>query len=95
MTDYRIVCTVQTGGTSHGHITAVETESNASSPSTRLTVRDVYHRMDSGHTFYTYGGGLRAPVQKWRCSCGTSTLRSGPDATTENNLDSLRSCRQG
>lgn len=92
MTNYRIVCTEQTGGTPHGHITAVGIEPTPGSADRRLTVREVYGLMDRGHSFYTYGGGQRASVEKWTC-CGIATLRSGSDATPANNLDSLRLCQ--
>ena len=53
--------------------------------------------MDQGDTFYTYGEQSRktARVEKGNCPvCRMfSTLRSTPDATTDNNLDSLPSCK--
>ncbi|WP_409496234.1 DUF3892 domain-containing protein [Amycolatopsis sp. cmx-11-12] len=92
MTDYRIVCTDQTGCTTGGHITAVGTGADANSASQRFTVQQVYNLMNNGNTFHTYGAGRRADVHKWDCACGVGTLRSSADSTTANNLDNLRIC---
>jgi len=92
VTAYRIVCTNQTGCSAAGHIIGVGTGSDAGWTA-QWTVGEVYRAMQSGHTFYTYGGGARASVKPYNCACGNGSLRSGADATTANNLDSLNLCR--
>jgi hypothetical protein len=57
------------------------------------TVQQVWDAMNRGDRFFTYGGGRWATVNAYRCGCGLGSLRSGPDATTANNLDSLNLCR--
>jgi uncharacterized protein DUF3892 len=92
MTDYRITCTNQTGCTTGGHITSVGTGGDAGWDR-QWTVQDVYNAMNRGDRFFTFGGGAWATVNPYRCGCGLGTLRSGADATTANNLDSLVLCR--
>lgn len=90
--DYRIVCTNQTGCTASGHIVSVGTGSDAGWDK-QWTVQEVYAAMRLGHKFWTFGGGLWATVRPYDCPCGRGTLRSGADATTANNLDSLNLCK--
>lgn len=92
MTEYRIVCTNQTGCTTGGHIISVGTGSDTGW-SQQWTVQQVYNAMNRGDRFYTYGGGKWASVHAFRCLCGRDTLRSGADATTANNLDHLNLCQ--
>lgn len=92
MINYRIVCTNQTDCTTDGHIISVGTGTD-SGWDQQWTVQQVYDAMNVGHQFFTYGGGLWATVQPYRCGCGRGSLRSGPDGTTANNLDSLNLCR--
>jgi Protein of unknown function (DUF3892) len=94
MSSRQIICTDQTGCSQSGHITAVGLDDTGSDKaSERLTVSEVYSAMDRGDIFYTWGGGKVALVHKYKCGCGLATLRSAADATTLNNLDSLRLCR--
>lgn len=93
MSSYEIVCTDQTDCSHNGHIVGVGTGPDRSKADQRWTVRQVWDAMDSGHTFYTYGGGKVALVHKYHCACGVGSLRSAPDATVENNLDYIRLCR--
>lgn len=95
MSDYRIVCTNQTGCTTGGHIVGVGTGSDAGWDRqwTLQQVYDAMNAMNMGDRFLTYGGGLWAEVEPYHCKCGLWTLRSGPDATTANNLDTLNLCR--
>jgi hypothetical protein len=94
--DYRIICTHQEPSSipGHGHIVRVGTGNSSRSYDRIWTVAEVYSAMDVGHRFLTYGeqSGKWALVQKYRC-CHRDTLRSAPDAVTDNNLDSLPSCR--
>src|SRR5690348_7152970 len=92
MSAIRIVCTEQTGCSTGGHILAVGTGDDSSRANGRWTVAEVWSAIDTGQTFYTYGGGKVALVNKYRCGCGLRSLRSAADATTLNNLDSLRLC---
>jgi hypothetical protein len=84
---FQITCTEQTGNVHTGHITGVGVYGG-----TRWTVDEVWASIDRGTVFYTYGGGRRATVHKYNCPCGRRSLRSGADATTANNLDSLSLC---
>jgi hypothetical protein len=90
--DYRIVCTNQTGCSQGGHIISVGTGSDQGWDR-QWSVQDVWNAMSAGHRFFTFGGGKWATVHSFRCGCGLGTLRSGADATTANNLDSLTLCR--
>jgi hypothetical protein len=88
----RIVCTEQTPSCPSGHIVAVGVTDGQDVAGDYMTVAQVYAAMGRREKFYTYGGGLWATVQPYDCRCGRGSLRSGADATTANNLDSLRLC---
>jgi hypothetical protein len=98
MATYRIVCTEQQPASqppSHAHIVAVGVGTDPNSASERLTLYQVITAMDQGHHFYTQGmqTGKTAWVEKYYCSyCRQYHIRSAPDATRDNNLDSLRYC---
>lgn len=98
MTDYRIVCTKQepvSQPPSHAHIVAVGIGNDPSRATERLTLAEVIKKMKEGHRFYTYGSrtGKSAWVESYYCnSCKREHIRSKPDSTTDNNLDSLRYC---
>lgn len=92
MSRYHVVCTEQTECRQGGHILAVGTGSDRNRANERWTVRDVWGALDSGDTFYTEANGRTASVEKYSCPCGRGSLRSSADATTANNLDSLRIC---
>lgn len=92
MSAYRIVCTDQTGCSQGGHITGVGTGADPDAAGQSWSVQQVWDAIDRGHTFYTYANGRQASVHKLHCGCGRGSLRSGADATTANNLDSLRLC---
>ena len=92
MSDYRIICTNQTDCSTGGHIISVGTGDHTGWDR-QWTVQQVYNAMNAGHRFFTYGGGKWATVHDYRCGCGLGSLRSGADATTVNNLDSLNLCR--
>lgn len=97
---YRIVCTEQEPlyrPTAHAHIVAVGTGSDPDRATTRWTREEVVYAIDvQGQTFYTLGKytGKVAYVETVACpdGCGTRIIRSRADATTDNNLDSLRRC---
>jgi len=96
--NYQIVCTEQEPATNppqHAHIVAdgVGTDPNAANQ--RFTLSQVISMIDSGDRFFTHGvnTGKSAWVEKYYCSsCRANHIRSSPDATTDNNLDSLRYC---
>ena len=94
MSDYRIVCTEQKKPTHHNHIMGVGTGDDPSKASQRWTVQEVRDAIARGHRFYTVGlrSGKVAFVERFDCSCGVKTIRSRPDAVTDNNLDNLRTC---
>ncbi len=102
MTQYRIVCTDQSDPPAygHGHILGVGlTDAKAGPASDKATMKEtvkevreniLYHRNE----YYTYSAstGKWATVATFDCSCGVRTIRSGPDAVMDNNLDRLRLC---
>jgi hypothetical protein len=58
-------------------------------------VLEVYEALDRNDTFYTYGPQSKkvALVEKFRCQPHNfDTLRTEPDALTDNNLDNLPRC---
>lgn len=94
--DYRVVCTAQSewGRPGHGHIEAVGTGVQSASWAFQWSVNDVLQAMAAGHRFYTISqssDGL-AWIHPFDCSCGLQTIRSGPDAAPDNNLDALPQC---
>jgi len=93
MSTYRVVCTEQTNCSQSGHIVGVGTGVNADKANASWTVQEVWTAIGQGDRFYTEVDGFEADVQIYRCPCGHGSLKSDPDATTANNLDSLRLCR--
>lgn len=93
MSSIRVVCTEQTGCSQRGHIVGVGTGTDTAAADQSWTVQQVWEAMDRGHVFYTWANGYTATVHKYWCPCGRQTLCSSADATTANNLDSLRLCR--
>jgi Protein of unknown function (DUF3892) len=98
MADYQIVCVVhQTTRTlvgTHDHIVRVGTKDAGSRSVTTLAVEDVLTYMTLGHRFYTVGTESRveADVEPFTCTCDFRTIRTKPDAETDNNLDALPEC---
>lgn len=95
--DYRVICTTQEPAHvphTAAHIVTVGTGLTTSHYDQQWTVAEVYRAMDTGHRFYTQSPstGQIAFVRKWNCSCGRPTLRSNPDAVSDNNLDNLPAC---
>lgn len=95
MAVYRIVC-VETEYPQQ-HITHVGTGSDAGRATDRWTVGNVRSALRNGNRFYTYSPstGLYADVEPYDVWTGTHwvlTIRSTPDAVTDNNLDNLRVC---
>jgi hypothetical protein len=84
----KIVCV--TKAHHHGHITHV-----GIADGTRMTVDAVYHQIRNGAVFFTVSSSTNkiALVRTFTCpSCHFDTIRSAPDAVTDNNLDNLRAC---
>jgi hypothetical protein len=98
MSTYRIVCTKQEPASApptHAHIVAVGTGNDPNQATERWALVQVIQKMDAGDQFFTQGekSGKRANVEKYYCShCRQQHIRSSADATTDNNLDSLRIC---
>lgn len=92
----RIVCTEQSNPTAvgHGHILAVGIGTDPGSATQRETVDTVRRNILNGERYYTQGerSGKVANVERYDCWCGVKTIRSTPDAVTDNNLDNLRLC---
>jgi hypothetical protein len=79
----------------HAHVVIVGTE-KSSGYSKLWTITQVYNAMDQGDTFYTCGEKSQkiVAVQKYSCPlCAEKTLRSAPEAATDDNLDSLPTCQ--
>lgn len=98
MASYRVICTVQvpvSQPTTHAHIVEVGTGETPQRYSRKWKLAEVIQAIRSGHIFYTVGprSGKTARVQIVACpSCRREIIRSAPDATTDNNLDSLPRC---
>lgn len=99
MAEYRIVCTNQEPvyqPNTHAHIVTVGTGTDPYKASHRWSLQEVIDAIDSGDRFYTQGvnSGTVAEVLKTVCIVCDHRyiLRSAPDAVTDNNLDSLRTC---
>ena len=96
--NFQIVCTEQVPAQNppkHAHIVAVGVGDDPNRANKRLSLNTVIQMMDDGDRFYTRGQktGRIAWVEKYICtSCRKYHIRSAPDATTDNNLDSLRYC---
>lgn len=99
MAEYRIVCTNQEPcnvDKTKAHIVTVGTGDDPDQASKLWSLSQVIASMDKGDQFYTMGptSKKRAEVEKYDCgSCKKTYIRSHKDATTDNNLDSLRDCR--
>jgi len=97
---YRIVCTEQEPAPNppkHAHIVAVGIGTDPNQAEKRLTLREVIAAIDRGDAFYTVGEQSKktARVEKYWCQhCQRYHIRSTADAVQDNNLDSLRYCRQ-
>ena len=68
---------------------------DTNSPTSRFTLTQVLQMIDTGDRFYKRGTqtGKAVWVEKcWCPHCGRYHSHSTPDATTDNNLDSLRYC---
>jgi hypothetical protein len=100
MTDYKIVCTDQepiNQPTTHAHIVAVGIDTDIDGyADDKQTKDEVIKNINSGlYRYYTVGPktGKVAFVEVAYCVfCKGEIIRSKPDATTDNNLDSLRRC---
>ena len=98
MTQYQVNCTAQEPrfvSNCVAHIVQVGANLlGSSSPSSRLSVAQVYAAIDRGDTFWTWSpsGAKWANVRKYRCNCGRATLRSTADGYWDNNLDNLPRC---
>ncbi len=94
---YRIICTNQVP--SHNHpenAKIVSVEVAGLYHRETMTVSEVVRRIGQGDSFYTQDNrsGKRAGVGYYWCSrCQENHIRSKPDATTSNNLDSLPKCQ--
>lgn len=97
MGHFRITCVEWSYRTQRGHqhIIAVGINSAGGNVAEQLiSVADARTQIAYGRaTFYTQSPstGKLATVQPYDC-CGIQTLRSGPDAVRDNNLDDLGVC---
>ena len=96
MTDYRIVCRNMVGtGSGHQHIGQVGTGTTPSQWELIWSVGQVTSAISRGDRFYSVSPSTNAVamVASYYCpQCGATTLRSGADAVTDNNLDNLGTC---
>jgi len=62
--------------------------------SDKHSVDTVRTNLRNGDSYYTVGisSGRTAYVDPYDCRCGVKTIKSRPDAVTDNNLDHLRLC---
>jgi hypothetical protein len=95
-THYVVTCTSRSRATRHcdGHIVSVGTVLAGPGSTNHFTVQQVYTLMAAGAIFVTVGRMSKkfAVVHRFRCACGVQTLRTGPDAVSDNNLDALPRC---
>lgn len=92
MAEYQIVCVDRVAG--HGHITHV----GISGLPGVWTVDQVRGCIARGNSFYTVSPSTRevAGVESYDVAESgqtIETIRSAPDAVTDNNLDNLQVCR--
>jgi hypothetical protein len=94
----RVVCVnksthVSPTGAVHGHIVGVGLGVDASTYTELVSVAAARARIAAGTVLYTVSPstGNAALVQLFTC-CSIGTLRSHPDAVTDNNLDNLPAC---
>lgn len=100
MADYRIVCTDQEPiylPTTHAHIVAVGIDTDGDGGANqKITKAEVIDDIQNKvNRYYTVGlvSGIKAYVEVSYCVfCRGLIIRSTPDATKDNNLDSLRRC---
>jgi hypothetical protein len=98
MARYRITCTNQVPSNhppQQAHIVQVGIGVTADTYRQLLTIDEVIAAMGRGEEFYTKGetSGREASVHKFWCTpCSRYYIRSGADAVTDNNLDSLTYC---
>jgi len=97
MASYRIVCTDQLPvhqPTTHAHIVSVGTGDDPKKANDKWTLGQVIGALANGHSFYTMDSqGNKTYVETCICSyCNKQHIRSKPNATTSDNLDSLRRC---
>ena len=96
-TSKRIVC-VRTTEEPHRHIVSVGVGGDAQVPVTMMTVTEVRDAITAGGSFHTVSPSTSqvAAVRKGTCGipagCHMETIRSSPDAVTDNNLDELDDC---
>ena len=92
MAEYHVVCVTLLHPAQHRHILGIGTASGR--VPIRWTVDDVWSAIGRGDRFFTTDSrGRRALVDRWECrTCGSRTLRTRPDAVTDNNLDQLPQC---
>ena len=97
-TSQRVVCVsksthVSSTGAVHGHIVGVGLGGDASGYTELITVDAARARIAAGTVLYTVSPstGKGALVELYTC-CSIRTLRSHPDAVTDNNLDNLPGC---
>ena len=99
MARYRVVCTIQEPvDKSHevAHIVSIGTGNDPDQASNTWKLTDVLNAINAGDSFFTKSPstGKEASVNKYVCqTCQRTTIRSSPDAITDNNLDNLRKCR--
>jgi hypothetical protein len=88
--DFEIVCVTKAGTSPHQHIVSV----GVGSAYNKETVGQVRFAIGQGHRYYTVSPstGKQADVRPFDCACGIKTIRSHPDAVTDNNLDNLQKC---
>ena len=87
MATYKILCATRSGDAPHDHVVSI-----GIGPTTTMSMADVREALDNADTYYVYGDGTTATVEKFDCDCGAQTIRSDSFATDANNLNSLPAC---
>jgi len=94
-TDLRVICIDErplNNPVSHAHIVAIGVGNDPDRPGVWTLAQVVQAIRNNTYAFWTYGphSGKWARVEITRCSyCWNDHIRSSPDATVDNNLESL------
>lgn len=97
MAEYLIVCVNRSGSDpKHSHITEVGIQPLAGGPTQVKPVKSIRRDIKLGvnRYFSTDPSGRRVRVRRYKCDCGTKTIRTKRDDIGDNNLSVKAPCIQ-